>query len=390
MVGALPPAGDPVSLWARPARTLDELMAPAQVRYYGSGTAALAAALSAAVRARPRRCPEVVVPAYGCPSIVSAVLHAGARPVPVDFEPERPWLCLDAVENALGEHTVAVVGVHFLGIPERIAALSRLARAAEAFLVLDSAQAFSEPLRPPEADAVIYSFGRGKPVSLLGGGALVVPEGELLARVPAPETFVNARGGATRARLYNMLRRPVCYGLLRRIPGLGLGETRFTPLREIDGMDGWRRKVLGHNLSVYLRRPDQVERWLGSALQDMRGAGVRDLSRICAASGRLLRYPLLLPNSALREQVRAALECHGLGASAMYELPMPEIPGVAPHLRRNGGYPNAESFAKRLLTLPTHSGVRYEHVIRIRTVLEAAIDASFHAREASQLREETP
>lgn len=389
MLAALPPAGDPVALRPRAARTFDELAAPAQVRYYGSGTAALAAALAAAVRVRGCRSPEVVVPAYGCPSIVSAVLHAGAQPVPVDLEPERPWLSLTALERALGEQTVAVVGVHLLGIPERVEALARRARAVGAFLVLDSAQAFGEPLLPAEADVAIYSFGRGKPISLLGGGALIARESELLSRVPIPETTPNPGGAATRAGLYNVLRRPAWYGVLSRMPGLGLGETRFEPLREIQGMDAWRRSVLAENLRVYRRRPDRVERWLDAALSDLESGLVEDLSRACAASGRVLRYPLLFASKALRDYAKWELVRCGLGASAMYELPLPEIPGVAPHLRRCGAYPNATAFAERLMTLPTHSGVRREHVAKIRAVLGKMIDAptSYHA--IPQFREES-
>src|SRR6185295_2502270 len=115
----------------------------------------------------------VIVPAYCCPDVISAVLFAGARPVLVDLEAETPWMDLTQVSDRLGSSTVAVVAVNFLGVPERAAPLRKLADAAGALLVDDCAQFF--PLEAAErewllGDFVVLSFGRGKPLSLLGGG----------------------------------------------------------------------------------------------------------------------------------------------------------------------------------------------------------------------------
>ena len=76
----LPPAGEPCYIGTDPAATerLLQQWRPYQAGFYASGTAALAAAVSAALAVRPGR-RRVLLPGYGCPALVSAVLHAGCR-----------------------------------------------------------------------------------------------------------------------------------------------------------------------------------------------------------------------------------------------------------------------------------------------------------------------
>jgi len=63
---------------------------------------------------------EVLIPTYVCDDVLSAVLQAGATPVPVDLDPEdlNPDPA-DAAER-IGERTRAVVAAHVLGMPARV------------------------------------------------------------------------------------------------------------------------------------------------------------------------------------------------------------------------------------------------------------------------------
>ena len=116
------------------------------------------------------------MPAYACPDLVSAAKYAGVKPVLVDFEHDRPWMSVDEIKGVVSEKVIAIVAVNFLGIPERMQAIRGVADEYDALVIEDSAQAF--PVSPDtnfwKGDIVIVSFGRGKPVSLLGGGALLL------------------------------------------------------------------------------------------------------------------------------------------------------------------------------------------------------------------------
>jgi dTDP-4-amino-4,6-dideoxygalactose transaminase len=363
MFRVLPPVGEPILLG--PEGDPPEFPGFHPV-WTQSGTAALALAVQLAAERRPDiRAPEVLIPAYGCPDLVAAVRFAGARPVLVDIGADDPAFDPEALEGAWSSSVVAVVAVNFLGIRERIEDLARSAAVRDAWLIEDSAQWYPEsteakgvPLSP--ADAMVLSFGRGKPVSLLGGGCLLVNR-----RHPGPETLPSPTRRHSMAELrlrvtaYNWLLRPGLYGLASRLPWLRLGETRYERLSAIGGMDEARLRWLGANVREYLSR----ERWRERVLSDLltvTAAKVTDLPRrLSGRAGRLLRYPVLFRSTDLRDKLLGRMRDLGLGGSAMYGEALPDVPGVAEVLGERPSVPGARAFASRLLTLPLHGGVTH-------------------------------
>ena len=134
----------PIRLSAKgyPEVRLESDFLPYQPRYYASGTAALAAAIIAVIQSGKTDQPEVILPAYGCPDLVSATVFAGARPVLVDMEPDRPWMDLAQLSSRISPRTVAIVAANLFGISERLDQLRPIAERAGVVLIEDSAQAF--------------------------------------------------------------------------------------------------------------------------------------------------------------------------------------------------------------------------------------------------------
>ncbi|MEP1581484.1 MAG: hypothetical protein ABJK18_02990, partial [Marinobacter sp.] len=86
MIGKLRPVGSRVAL---PGRD-DSLALPWEKfyrsEYMGSGTQALSFAVAIAIQGKSKTPdPEVIIPAYGCPDLVAAVVAQNARPVLVDL-----------------------------------------------------------------------------------------------------------------------------------------------------------------------------------------------------------------------------------------------------------------------------------------------------------------
>lgn len=380
---ALPPVGDPIEWRAgEPDRPPEALFAPYRTRFYGSGTSALAAAIAAAAALAGLAHPEVVLPAYGCPDLVAAARCAGVVPVLVDLAPDRPWIDLELLAGALSARTVAVVAVDLFGIPERIAAIRALIEGSGTFLIEDAAQA--SPLldaEDPHGDFVILSFGRGKPVSLLSGGAVLTREPHLHAALPAPQ------GGASegrrtvlrfavRAALYNLLTHPRLYGWVSRMPFLHIGETRYQPLERVEPPDVAALTRLAANLQAYARRGAASRQDLHAHLGSVAAQGFVDLPLACAVppAARLLRYPLLLPDPGLRDTLYRALDGAGLGASCMYPAPLPDLPGLHGDLASGRAFPQAQSFAGRILTLPLHARTSARDLAVIDRILEDYLD----------------
>lgn len=356
--------------------------------FYGSGTMALAEAMRVAKQkaaARGVTHPEVLLPAYGCPDLVSAALYAEVRPVLVDLEPDSHRMDLARVKQHLGPNTVAIVAVHFLGLIERLNALRALAESAQALLIEDSAQVF--PAESVESvwqgDLVVLSFGRGKPVSLLNGGAMLCNRPDLVGYLeenPIPgasaENFEDNQKNPLiyrlKVSLYNRLLSPVGFSLLQRLPGLKLGQTLYKPLENIEGMSAGAYALLSANLAAYQNRKRPQEDWIRELFAEFSGKRVVDLTTPDGAHTTgvpLLRYPLLFKNAVDKEHVLKTMNRRGLGASAMYPVPLPEIQGLEARFTGQGPFPVAQDFAQRVMTVPCHEGVNCRHIEGMRKVL---------------------
>ena len=375
----LPPAGNRLCLsgTGKHESGRENVFSPYVPYFYNSGTASLAVAIGVAIRNKPVEKPEVILPAYGCPDIVSAAVFSGAKPVLVDLENDRPWMNLERLSASINSNTVAVVAVDLLGIPERIATIRNLMDQADALLIEDSAQAFPLRMEKPfwGGDLVVLSFGRGKPVTLLGGGAVLVRDPAL--RRLLPEGTVQYGAGRLfwlTALLYNWMSSPFLYWIPQSLPFLHLGETRYYPLTAIETMDYARLRLLDRNVSKYQHDKIDVQMALAGIAKETGASGgvVIDLPGVCRVQPhrRLLRYPLLV-QAKWRDRVYHRLRGAGLGPSRLYPSSLPRIHGLENLLQGQGDFPAADAFARRILTLPTHDGVRKADIGKIREILVA-------------------
>lgn len=380
----LPPAGNPVCLSVHSDASLPDVFSSSHTRFYASGTAALAAAVASVlladvdgkVRKSSVADAEIILPAYGCPDLVSAVIFAGAKPVLVDLQADRPWLDLGKLAEAININTVAIVGVNLFGISERWTQLRALAEQENVILIEDSAQYFpgNDELVDWQGDLVVFSFGRGKPVSLLGGGAVYARKEVLYKRLlEARSSSAGTMQKITyylKARLYNAMILPHLYWLPQSMPFLHLGETRYHALPEIGVMDSVRKSLLSANTLRYqndnkaAQSSDKISNRLDSV------ANVTDLAVICGmpSERRLLRFPILVDAGA-RDELYQKLKQAGLGASIMYPASMPEIEGLEPFFAGQS-FPQAEAFASKLLTLPVHAQVSDQDIEKMAKFLE--------------------
>lgn len=370
----LPPAAEPFRLFDAQRVTL----APnSRVHYLESGTAALAVALATLARtaqANGAAQRDVVLPAYACPDVLSAVLYAGLRPKLVDLAPNACFPSASQWTAAVDEHTLVVLTVGFLGMrdpfaPQRTGSMLPLH-------VEDCCQVHPGSVRHADDRTYVYSFGRGKPVSLLHGGAVVLPA----HAAETPEFAVTAKNLPTligRGIAYNVLRTPAVYGWISRLPGLGLGRTVFKPLGAVRAMHpGMKRR-----LSIRIAAADarmRRQRALQSRLSELAAKfPIVDLwSRHGTGADWLLRYPLLLPDHALRDRALAALAAKGLGASAFYAAALPHIAGVPLSADTQHVAPHAQQFAERLITLPLHDAVGERDIDAMATILARTLELS--------------
>lgn len=347
--------------------------------FTGSGTEALSIAVAIAIAHKPEvRKPEVIIPAYGCPDLVSAILAQGAKPVLVDLLPESSCMNDAQVRDVVTTETVAVVGVDFLGIPERLDVLSQVCRDRNLFLIEDSAQSFPPVSSDrPLADLVVLSFGRGKPINLMGGGALLIRREvvdrslAVLGRYPL-SGLVTGLPWRLKRSVFNLLMARLPFYILEKMPFLGIGETRFCKLKAIARLE-LPEELLSSGIRDFGARP-LIHKLYDRELQSIEALGwtllgKQESDHDCGDTDRpRLRYAVLAPNNELRDQVLWSLNGSGIGASAFYKRILPRIEGVDEILQEEP-FPSADDFASRLLTLPCHEDVKASDVTLIAKII---------------------
>jgi len=373
MHGDLPPVGHKISLHSSLENSLVEFLGGHQY-WVDSGTSALALAVLDAKTYFPQvQNPRVIIPGYCCPDLVAACIYAGVEPMAVDICTDDPSYDLEQLRAQLDEDVVAVIAVNFLGIAERLTELRQLIRSSgfSVRLIEDNAQWF--PMQKEDvtvdSDYTIFSFGRGKPLSLLGGGLL-------LSRKALAETTKTKIGKPVvpslllpfKVKAYNFLLTPKLFLLLNRNPFFHLGETRYVALEKINAMDSFRISLVSENFSRYLARTSLLAAYYDDVLvgNNLQQFGVRAALR----RKQLLRYPLLCASAEQRDNLLAQLRKLGLGATAMYPAAIDQIDGVNGLVSVPKVIGNAEQFAQKFMTLPVHSGVTKVHRDKILALLK--------------------
>ncbi len=368
----IPPTGNAIAL----KRSKEQPNIPASRLFWvQSGTAALAAGLNIAKQHHKSTSPEVILPAYCCPDLLSAILFNNMKPVLVDLEPNTPYMDIECLKASLSENTAAIIAVNFLGIPERLNLIKSTAANYETLLIEDSAQWFPESLEAfsqHQGDIVIYSFGKGKPICLMGGGALAVLNTELSSLQPE---MINAESPNTMKLMakyfaYNAIISKPFYWLLEIAPFIQLGETNYKPLESILEKNAQHMAYLVENIAQYQQRgSDKQDQWQ-TALSEYTDISV-SLPSSCQtySDQRLLRFPILLMQSHDKSQFIEEARDLGLGASGLYPDILPNIHNVPAHLFTNNNFPAAKDFAARLVTLPTHEGLTSHHIESTKTLI---------------------
>jgi dTDP-4-amino-4,6-dideoxygalactose transaminase len=355
--GALRPVGEPVPIFPQRARSL-AWPEGYRVLWMDSGTSALAVAARYLVEKSGKPTPAIVLPAYTCPDVVSAVVWAGARPVLVDTLPGLPWLDEAQLDVHRDESWIGVVAPHFLGLAAPLASLRNWCESEGMGLIEDSAQLSPRsPAFQPTADLVVLSFGRGKPIPA-GGGALLVRQAhearvlEIVGQLP--EATGSPASWRLRAAIQDFAITRPGYRLVKSLPGLHVGETRFKPLATPRRLSSGPARLAADVIAGWRHDSHGIASDLAGIVAE---AGWTSLPARCGWEAEpLLRFPVLLEDAAACRRAFTRLEPLGLGVTRMYEDILPRIDGM-PSMEVCGTLPNARSFAASLLTLPVHSGV---------------------------------
>ena len=147
------------------------------VHLCGSGTAAIMFALRAMHVPRDS---EVLMPALLCVNPGSATVYAGCKPAFCDVERGTYNVSLASLEASISPRTKCIIAVHEHGEPCDISGVTDIAERHKIPVIEDSAKTLGIEIGSGYAggfgDVSIFSFGRGKPLEIEGGGGAVATD----------------------------------------------------------------------------------------------------------------------------------------------------------------------------------------------------------------------
>jgi perosamine synthetase len=417
----IPPAAAPITLAAlacglwgilRGQRELERLESEIKAQFgtkhcflVSSGKAAFMQILLALKALSPEK-DEVLIPAFTCFSVPSAVVRAGLkvrlcdlRPGSLDMDHARLSAMLqpvaseqtaspsaqlrsDSLEVAIddgarvpdsADRLLAIVPTHLFGYPADVTGVRALAGDRAITVIEDAAQAMGETVNAGKlgtlGDVGFFSLARGKAFSAVEGGVIITNNDEIAGGLRSLVHGLPGYGLLSMLKLVIqafalwVLVHPMLFWIPRSIPFLRLGETLFEtdfPVLRMSAFQAgltrnWRRKLSGFRAG----RVRRVNRWM-SVLEK----GHRCVRFIEAKSSGLIRFPVHVSDSVKRNRLLHDSEQQGLGVMPTYPAPINAIPELQGKLDA-GEFPVAEDCAKSLVTLPTHDyvGVRDEEAI---------------------------
>ena len=127
---------------------------------------------------------EVIMPSYTFVSTADAFVLRGATPVFVDIRPDTMNIDETLIEDAITEHTKAIVPVHYAGVGCEMDVIMDIARRHNLMVIEDAAQGIMSTYKGQALGAIgdmgCFSFHETKNFSMGEGGALLMKDARFI------------------------------------------------------------------------------------------------------------------------------------------------------------------------------------------------------------------
>ena len=127
---------------------------------------------------------EVIMPSYTFVSTADAFVLRGATPVFVDIRPDTMNIDETLIEDAITEHTKAIVPVHYAGVGCEMDVIMDIARHHNLMVIEDAAQGIMSTYKGQALGAIgdmgCFSFHETKNFSMGEGGALLMKDSRFI------------------------------------------------------------------------------------------------------------------------------------------------------------------------------------------------------------------
>lgn len=363
-------------------RELKEYFGKRHCFLVSSGKAALTLILLALKERYPDRT-EVIIPAYTCYSVPSAIMRAGLEiklcdlaENSFDFNSEqlRPMLESDRL--------LAVLPTHLFGIPADVERLKSLINDPQVTIIEDAAQAMGGEWQSKklgtQGDVSFFSLGRGKAFTTVEGGIILTDDdflaGVISSRVAQIDdySFIGKLKLVFYAIALNILLRPSLFWIPKALPFLKLGETVFDSHFSIKRMCAFQAGLAKSWVDrlIHFGKLRRRNSELCSEFIEMSRTAFSDA--VLEEYPDLIRMPIFLPGPDQRIRLLAESERQGLGAAIAYPDAISKIAECG-EMFKGQSFPNAEELAQKLATLPVHPLVKRDDIMKFSGLVKSVL-----------------
>ncbi|MCC6613235.1 MAG: DegT/DnrJ/EryC1/StrS family aminotransferase [Anaerolineae bacterium] len=292
---------------------------------------------------------EVISTTHTFIATVEPIETVGATPVLVDIDPVSYNIDPNEVEAKITPRTKAIMPVHLYGQIANMDAIMDVARRHNLRVIEDAAQAHGAELHGQRAgawgDIACFSFYPGKNLGAYGDGGAVCTNDDVLA-----DKIAKLRD---HGRTSKYSHDEIGYG--ERLDGIQ-AAILGAKLPHLDGWNDARR---------------QHARFYDEALADAPGIH----TPVAAADSRHIYHIYCIRVDGDRDGILKQLQARGVGAGIHYPIPMHLQPALSHLGHSQGDFPQAESAADSIISLPMYpelTGAQLEEiVVTLREVMGA-------------------
>jgi perosamine synthetase len=333
-----------------------------------SGKAALTLILQSLHELNPDR-DEIVIPAFDCYSVPSAIVRAGLKVRLCDINPQTLDFESESLKRTLSNKSkiLCILPTHFFGLSANVTILRQELSGSGIMIVEDAAQAMGgvsdDAFLGKQGDAGFFSLSRGKALSTVEGGIIITDNPRLASILRVRVAALAPYGIIQQLRLLLsactlwFFLRPSLFWFPKLLPFVKFGETVFDPDFEMRGMSGiqagmahsWQNK-----LKEFIQDRKKISQaWTASLVKEDR---VHPINPSAMEAASLIRYPVFIEDRELRDKILYFSNRFGWGITRMYPNPVDAIESLY-LIEEDKMNPGAHACAENLLTLPNHGFV---------------------------------
>lgn len=342
---------------ARLEREIKEYFGKKHVFLVSSGKAALFLILSGLKRLTGKK--KVIIPAYTCFSVPSAVRMAGLEIVLCDMKKETLDYDYDQLKRLVDDDTLCILSIHLFGIPSDVAKIRSLIGDNKIFIVEDAAQAMGgsddDQKLGTLGDVGFFSLGRGKNITCGSGGVIITSSEDIADSIRKDYSDLETLSAIEYLKMIvgciflAFFIRPEWYWFPKNLPFLKIGETHFDLTFPVKKMSGFQAGLLHH----WRQKLEMLNRYR-SKNADYYIEGFQLSGRIPIYDNGIHynRFPIYVENRKNKDALCNIGNVFGI--SPMYPSPIQEIDEIKDNFK-NMNFEYSENITDTLITLPTHS-----------------------------------